>query len=232
MKSQEEKQLYDTIKDALSFFQSNLHTNLIGKISAVNEKTVDVEPVIARVVGDEVKKITPFTQVPPVFMCGGGSSETWPVAVGDYCLLFVTERAFDYWYSGQDFREPIEPRMHDYSDCFALVGLKNEAGALTIPSVITRIGDMFHEGDIEHVGNTAQTGNNNQDGDYTLNGDMTINGNLTVNGNINCTGTLTVPTINTQTLTASTGATIGGKSFATHQHKDVQPGSGNTGEVL
>lgn len=225
MKSQEEKQLYDTIKDALSFFQSNLHTNLIGRISAVNEKTVDVEPVIARVVGDEVKKITPFTQVPPLFIYGGGSSETWPVSVGDYCVLFVTERAFDYWYSGQDFREPIEPRMHDYSDCLALICAKNKAGALTIPNVITRIGDMFHGGDLEHEGSTTHTG------DYELTGNMTINGNLTVNGDVNIAGTLTVPTIVTQNLTAEVGATIGGKSFATHQHTGVQGGSSNTGGV-
>lgn len=230
--AQSEKQLYDTINDALAFFQSNFHTNLLGKVSAVNEKTIDVEPVINRVVNGKSEKITVFTNVPPLFMYGGGSSETWPISVGDYCVLYVTERAYDYWYNGQDFRAPIEPRMHDYSDCLALICAKNQAGALTIPTVITRIGDMFHQGNIEHIGNTEQTGNNVQDGDYELTGNMTINGNLTVNGNINCTGTLTVPTINTQTITASTGATIGGKAFATHQHTGVQPGAGNTGGVL
>lgn len=180
--SQSEAQLYNTITDALEFFQSNLHTILIGKVSAVNEKTVDVEPVINRVVSGESVKLPVFPEVPPVFLNGGTSSETWPIAVGDYALLFVTERAYDFWFDGQDFRSPIEPRMHDYSDCFALVGLKNSAGALTIPSVITRIGD------VKHTGNTDQTGNKVQSGDYELNGAMTHNGDLTRTGSRTQTG--------------------------------------------
>lgn len=204
--AQSEKQLYDTINDALAFFQSNLHTILIGKVSAVNEKTIDVEPVINRVVDGESVKLSVFTQVPPVFLCGGGSSETWPIAAGDYCLLFVTERAYDYWYNGQDFRAPIEPRMHDYSDCFALIGLKNEAGALTIPAVITRIGDMFHQGNLEHIGNVDQTGDYTQEGDLMRTGSRTQTGDDNVTGNGTYSGTVTAAAV----VAPSFGAAGGG----------------------
>lgn len=59
-----------------------------------------------------------------------------PLAVGDYAVLFVVERCFDEWYSGNDFKPPLEARIHDYSDCIALVGLKNMQGELDIPLLL------------------------------------------------------------------------------------------------
>lgn len=219
------KELAKIIDDATLFLQANLHTCTIGKISAVKGKLIDVEPVIPRMVDGKPEKLTVFPDVIPFWFGGGSSYETWPLAVGDYCLLIVQERCIDRWADGTDFAEPPEARMHDYSDSIALCGLKNLSQAVEIIDRIHRVGDMLHTGDLEHVGNTEQTGN------FELTGNMTINGNLTVNGDITCTGILTVPTINTQTLTASTGATIGGKAFATHQHSGVTSGGSNTGGV-
>jgi len=100
-------------------------------------------------------------------MQGGGSYSAHPIVPGDYCLLLVSERSFDRWYSGADFQLPPEYRTHDYSDCFALVGVNPLATAITIPSIST------------------------QQGDHVTNGNETINGNLTVNGDIVCTGRIT-----------------------------------------
>jgi hypothetical protein len=154
----------------------------------------------------EFKKITTFTEVPPIFMRGGSSFTAHPIAVGDYCLLIITERCYDRWYSGIDFAPPAEYRMHDYSDGFALVGIGNEAGLIDIPSVIQQTGNTNQDGDYTHQGNMNQTG------------DLTVTGDLQVNGDINCTGRITVG-----------AATIGGIDFATHTHSGIQSGSGNTG---
>ncbi len=191
----EKLRLTDIIADAIGEALSNLHTATIAKVTAVQEKTISVQPVINRVVDGKSITLPQFTKVPPLFMQGGGSYTAHPIAVGDYCLLILTERCFDRWYSGSDFQDPAEFRMHDYSDGIAIVGINPQAGALTIPSVIQQTGDANADGDHTHQGDTTQMGN------------LTITGNLHVNGNITCTGKLTAAT-----------ATIGGIDFGTHTH--------------
>lgn len=184
--------LYEIISSAIIEALSNTHTILVAKIVAVSEKTIDCKPVMNRVVDGRSEELTVFPKVPPIFMQGGTSSETWPLAVGDYCLLFVSERCFDNWYNGQDFLAPLDSRVFDYSDCFALVGVNPLASALTIPTLITRVGDMIHTGALEKIGNTVHTGDNTQTGDRTHTGDINHTGNITQIGNITLTGNLTV----------------------------------------
>jgi len=191
----EKLRLTDIIADAIGEALSNLHTATIAKVTAVQEKTISVQPVINRVVDGKSITLPQFTKVPPLFMQGGGSYTAHPIAVGDYCLLILTERCFDRWYSGSDFQDPAEFRMHDYSDGIAIVGINPIAGALTIPSVIQHTGDTNQDGDYTRQGSLVQIG------------DMTITGNLHVDGNITCTGKLTAAT-----------ATIGGIDFGTHTH--------------
>jgi len=191
----EKLRLTDIIADAIGEALSNLHTATIAKVTAVQEKTISVQPVINRVVDGKSIQLPQFTKVPPLFMQGGGSYTAHPIAVGDYCLLILTERCFDRWYSGSDFQDQAEFRMHDYSDGIAIVGINPQAGALTIPSVIQHTGDTNQDGDYTRQGSLVQIG------------DMTITGNLHVNGNITCTGKLTAAT-----------ATIGGIDFGTHTH--------------
>ena len=189
------RELTDVLNDAIGEALSNLHTATIAKVTAVQEKTISVRPVTNRVVDERSIELPEFTKVPPLFMQGGGSYTAHPIAVGDYCLLVLTERCFDRWYSGSDFQDPAEFRMHDYSDGIAIVGINPQAGALTIPSVIQHTGDTNQDGDYTHQGDRTQTGN------------QTIIGDLHVDGNITCTGKLTAAT-----------ATIGGIDFGTHTH--------------
>jgi len=198
----EKLRLTDIIADAIGEALSNLHTATIAKVTAVQEKTISVQPVINRVVDGKSITLPQFTKVPPLFMQGGGSYTAHPIAVGDYCLLILTERCFDRWSSGSDFQDPAEFRMHDYSDGIAIVGINPQAGALTIPSVIQQTGDANADGDHTHQGDTTQMGN------------LTITGNLHVDGEITCTGKLTAAT-----------ATIGGIDFGTHTHPGDSDGT-------
>jgi len=200
------RELTDVLNDAIGEALSNLHTATIAKVTGVQAKTISVQPVINRVVAGRSIELPEFTMVPPVFMQGGGSYTAHPIAVGDYCLLILTERCFDRWYDGADFQSPAEFRMHDYSDGLAIVGVNPLASAITIPSVIQQTGDTNQDGDYTHQGDRTQVG------------DLTVTGNLQVNGNITCTGKLTVAT-----------ATIGGIDFGTHTHSGVDTGPGNTG---
>lgn len=170
----------------------------IGRVEAVHDTTVDVQPVINKIVGEKSVPFPLFKDVPVVFPQGGGSYEAFPIAQGDYCLLIVIARCFDNWYIGQDCVSPLEKRMFDYSDCFALFGVNPLAGAIQIPKIKTRVGDCditgnyTHKGDYTHTGDFTLTGKETHDGDKEQTGNTTKNGNLTVNGALtlnNGTGT-------------------------------------------
>lgn len=198
----EKRELIDTINKAIQLALSDMHTICISIVTAVNENTISCRPTINRVVNGEDVQLPEFIEVPPVFMRGGASYTAHPITVGDYCLVLVTERCFDRWWIGQNFQRPLEMRMHDYSDGFALVGIGNLAGLIAIPDVITQVGDTFQLGDYEHAGNTEQTGDYTQEGNYLLTGDVTQTGNINLTGDAEVSG-------NTDSATYSASGTAG-----------------------
>lgn len=159
------RELTDVMNDAVTMALANTHTIVVAKVVTVRQKTIDVQPVIQRVVDGVAIDLPVFPEVPPVFLSGGESYDAHPISVGDYCLLLVSERSFDRWYMGDDMVPPIEQRMHDYSDCFALVGIAPAAMARDIPATIERRGDSTVTGAWLHTGA------------YTLTGIMTVIGN-------------------------------------------------------
>lgn len=226
------KQLVDTLELAIFEALTNVHTATIAKVTAVGLTTISVQPVINRVVDGQSIQLPEFTEVPPLFMQGGGSYTAHPIAVGDYCLLILTERCFDRWYEGQDFRRPAEFRMHDYSDGIAIVGVNPRAGALTIPDVIQQTGDTNQDGDYTHQGNYTQTGNMEITGDFTLNGNMQVNGNITCTGTIaagNFTGLGGGPMTSDTNIETTQDVVANGISLNSHTHGGVEPGAGSTG---
>jgi hypothetical protein len=154
----ETRQIINIINSAIDQALSNMHTATIAKITKVNEKTIDCKPVFNRLVKGVEVELPVFAEVPPIFLQGGSTYDAFPLSVGDYCMLFFTERCTDGWYNGQDNVLPLEYRMHDYSDGFALVGLNNLAGAITIPSTRKMVGDIEIIGDITLTGDINVTG--------------------------------------------------------------------------
>ena len=138
----QKRELVDVVNDIVIQALTNVHTVTVAIVTGVDEKTINVEPTINRVVNGESIKLPEFIQVPPIFLQGGSSYTAHPIAVGDSCLLLISERCFDAWYVGSNFVRPPEYRMHDYSDGFALVGVNPLEAAITIPQVITQIGEI------------------------------------------------------------------------------------------
>lgn len=134
---EEQKQLIDVMNMAIANALANVHTATIAKVTAITGATISCKPVINRVVKGESIELPEFIDVPVVTLHGGSSYIALPVAPGDYALLIFTERCFDRWWIGQDFKSPLQMRMHDYSDGFALVGVKPLAGGIPIPTTTT-----------------------------------------------------------------------------------------------
>jgi len=180
--SNEALDLLSTISLGITQALSNTHTNLVAKVVKVNATTIDVQPVIAREVNGQTKPLPVFPEVPVINFLGGNSSIQMPIAVGDDCILFVSERCLDNWYFGNNNQKPLSPRMFDYSDSIAFVGLKTKANELEIPDRIKFTGDALQLGNYEHQGNITQIGSYNLTGDITQNGTNTITGDIIING--------------------------------------------------
>jgi hypothetical protein len=223
------RDLFDTISDSIIEALSNTHTVLIAKVVAVNDTTINVRPVINRKVNGESIKLPVFPYVPPIFLQGGSSYTAHPIAIGDYCLLLINERCFDKWYHGSDYVNPPEYRMHDYSDAFAIVGVNPLSTALSIPDVITRIGDTYEEGDVVNIGDRNHTGDIIHTGNNTQTGIKTLNGQLIINNSGGSTSTGSGDLAWTGTLYITGDVVINGIAFSTHVHSGVTTGGDDTG---
>jgi hypothetical protein len=76
-------------------------------------------------------KMTVIPDIPVVFPSGGGFTLTFPIKANDECLLVFSARCIDGWFALGGVQNQVEPRMHDLSDGFALVGPKSLPHALS-----------------------------------------------------------------------------------------------------
>lgn len=112
---------------------ATLNSIQIGKINSVNiaEQSVTVEiQVKRRVEGSETQFYPLLTDVPFFVFQGGGAFLDFPVAKGDYCLLFFNDRDIDNWWTTSNVKEPKTKRKHSLSDAFALVGINPKSNVL------------------------------------------------------------------------------------------------------
>lgn len=68
-----------------------------------------------------------LVDVPVIFPRGGGCTLTFPVKEGDECLLIFADRCIDFWWQSGGVQETVDPRQHDLSDAFAIVGPQSQA---------------------------------------------------------------------------------------------------------
>lgn len=160
---------------------------------------------------------------PVVFPHAGGCSLTFPVKQGDECLVVFSSRGIDFWWQQGGVQPPPEPRMHDLSDGFAILGVWSQVtkiASVSTSSVQLRSDDgqafveinpQSHNVNVKTSGNISAMAS----GSATLKAQsvtidtpqMTVTGKLTVNGDI-----------------------VGnGVDLKTHTHSGVQTGNGNTG---
>lgn len=196
--------------------QAKLWTAMPGIVVSVDlaAQTVSVQPAIRGSVSLEngttqSVDLPLLVDVPIVFPRAGGFAITFPVATGDECLVVFGARCIDAWWQSGGVQQPLESRMHDLSDGFAILGptsqpkkladVQNDGVELRTESRDTYIkltpGTIFIQGDIVHTGNTTQTG------------DQTTSG----------------------TVVGTTDVAGGGISVKAHTHSGVTSGPSNTG---
>jgi hypothetical protein len=99
-------------------------------------QTISAQPTISLQVSDQYNVTSTLNfpvilDIPVCFPGGGGFTLTFPVAEGDECLLIFASRCIDGWFAYGGIQTQVEPRMHDLSDGFAIIGPRSLPNALT-----------------------------------------------------------------------------------------------------
>lgn len=182
---------------------------IITKVD-LTKMTVEVQPAIQGSVTDQDGRVQfvnlpILADVPIVFPSAGGFSITFPIAIGDEVLVVFSSRCIDQWWQSGGIQKPMEARMHDLSDGFAIPGPRSQPNVLSgVSATNLQIRNNANSVKIEVTAAGAVN---------ILASTVAITGNLTVSGTIVSTGEI------------SKGA-IG---LSTHKHSGVSTGGGTSG---
>lgn len=216
---------------------SNLRVALPGIIQSFDPETITcvVQPAVKGYESDDAGKKSSLSlpllvDVPVIFPRGGGVTLTFPVKAGDECLLMFADRCIDFWWQNGGVQEPVDGRMHDLSDAFAIVGLQSCARKIANISTSTAQlrtddGAAFIELDPgSHAVNVTTSGKltaSAQGGTEINSPEIVLNGNVTINGNLSQgvgagggAATMLGPVNVTNDVKA------GGKSLMAHKHRE------------
>ncbi len=113
--------------------QSTLWTAMPGIVQSVDfeKMTCSVQPTIQGTVENEdgtyqTVNLPVLVDVPIVFPSAGGFIITMPLAQNDEVLVVFASRCIDAWWQSGGIQRPMEARMHDLSDGFAIPGPRSQ----------------------------------------------------------------------------------------------------------
>ncbi len=216
------------ITTALDGRQARIWTALPGIVQSVDwdMMTVEVQPAIQGVAtnsqgAQSYVNLPKLVDVPICFPSAGGFLLTLPIAADDEVLVIIASRCIDaWWQNGGANNVPLELRMHDLSDGFAIPGPRSQpnvpSGAISSTNAQLRndAGTTYVE--ITPAGNInliSPTGIQIAAPSVVITGDLAVTGDLGVTGLGAITGELTA----------------NGVPVSTHVHSGVQTGSSDTG---
>lgn len=126
-----------TLKDLLDLHKKDIFLNLnchaIGTIQSFDPATLTAKVTINYKKtylssGDAAPTYVEYpilTDCPVVILSGGLSQLTFPIAIGDECLVIFNDRDIDNWHSSGQIGPVDTIRMHSMSDAIALVGVRS-----------------------------------------------------------------------------------------------------------
>lgn len=230
------------IRVSLDGRQTTMWTALPAIVVSVNLLTMTIicQPTIQGVITnpDESETIVNLPLLGDVPICYPSCSNfmlTMPLLPGDEVLVVFSSRAIDSWWQQGGVQPPIETRMHDLSDGFAIPGPKSVPQVFTAISptnvqLRNKLGTTYLEitptGLINMVAPTGVTvtGPLTVTGSVTMTGAVAITGEVSVTGDISATGEVMATEV-----VASVDVMAGAVSLLTHVHSGVTPGPGVSG---
>jgi hypothetical protein len=191
----------------------SFNTDDPGKVTAV------IQPAIkgVRQKSDgsyEAVNLPVLPDVPVVFPRGGGCTLTFPIKAGDECLVVFSSRCIDAWWQSGGVQLPMEPRMHDLSDGFAILGPQSNPQAIpniSVDAVQLRSDDGATFIELNPTTHAVTITTPDSPGAVILNSqNVQVNGNLATSGNVTVgTGaTASFSTYDGQVVTVQDGIII------------------------
>ena len=124
------KSLTQVLESWFSHFSESFNSIKIGKVVGIDtsKQTVDVQILHKRINENnlqkrELREYSVLQSVPFVVLGGGTSSLTFPISVGDNCLLLFCDYEIDRWWESGEAQPSTYQRRHDISDAFAIIGV-------------------------------------------------------------------------------------------------------------
>lgn len=172
--------------------------------------TIKAQPSIQGIIEDESGKtqnvnLPLLADVPIVFPSAGGFIITFPIEAGDEVLVVFASRCIDSWWQSGGIGRPMEARMHDLSDGFAIPGPRSQ------PKVVENVSPTAVQ-----IRNDAGTSYIEIEADGKIKMKSTE---VTIEGNLKVTGT-----VQGNTATVPVGLT-------THTHTSSSPGNPTSGPI-
>lgn len=125
---------------ALQSLQAQMWTSFPAIVQSVNlaQMTLSCVPVTKGVETNSdgtqsYVNMPALLDVPICFPSAGGFLITLPIKAGDEILAVIASRCIDAWWQNGGFQNPMELRMHDLSDGFAIPGPRS------LPNVVSGI---------------------------------------------------------------------------------------------
>jgi len=218
----------EAMRAAMDGSRASLWTAIPGIVVSFDPVavTASIQPAIKGVAQGQNGKFSGINlpvlpDVPVVFPHGGGCTLTFPIEPGDEVLVVFAARCIDAWWQSGGVQYPMEPRMHDLSDGFAIPGPMSQAkkiGGISTTAVQLRSDDGAASISIDpstHVVHVETTGAASIVAEIatvtatniSLTGTVSITGNLLVSGSM-----------------INDGKNIG----KSHTHGGVSTGTGHT----
>lgn len=192
--------------------QSSMWTALPCLVTKVNltAMTLECQPAIQGVTYDQNNNATfvnlpLLVDVPIVFPNAGGLFLTLPITVGDEILVIFASRCIDAWWQLGSVQVPMEMRMHDLSDGFAIPGPRSQPNV--IPNISSTSAQLRNAAGTSYI-ELTQAGVINLVSPAGIN----VTGNMIVSGEVTA-GVTSIP-------------------LSTHIHPGVTSGGSDTGTPL
>lgn len=177
LKPNTSKSMSEVLSHWFEVFSDSFNSIKVGKITAVDlsKQTVDVQILHKRVNENnltrrELRDYPVLLGVPFVVLGGGASHLTFPISVGDNCLLMFCDFEIDRWWDSGEAQPSNFERRHDISDAFAIVG---------VHSLVDLIQGYSQYVELKYSDSSKITVGNNIELD---NQDVNATGNVTANG--------------------------------------------------
>lgn len=214
LKPNSKKSLIDILNHWFENFSGSFNCIKVGKITSVNttNQTVDVQILHKRInesnlVKRELRDYPLLQSVPFVVLGGGNSYLTFPVSVGDNCLLLFNDYEIDRWWDTGESLPANFKRKHDISDAFALVGVHSMVDLIQGYSNYVHLkysnSSSITVGEVIDITN----GQTNVSQNLSVGGNETVTGDITGQGKLNITGDITGDAKATAELHSTHGAT-------------------------